>query len=333
MQGTPKGCWTLCCSVQWKVTVQASRFKKREGLVAWFAGWMFQGQRSGFTASVQCPQNSQDSCSHLQNAGRLPRHAVLFRYGGLRAGADFYFLRHRTRPDDDFLGDLGLWGQHSELWPVTLVPQLNRPGQGSTVQLVVSGVKILHTALHPTGLNPPDIRFQIQHDDAQLHQPDSPGGFSDAKPSRKRASSYLTALEQHALVTGLVPGGNRYFYTVGGGACAVSDVFNFSSHPGVGADIPVTFAMMGDLGQTNNSQGTLDHVAAHAGDFAAIMHFGDLSYADGNETRWDSWGRLVQVWAPLQSSCRGGDAPHAAPSLLAASPLPACSPSLPACHG
>jgi hypothetical protein len=104
----------------------------------------------------------------------------------------------------------------------------------------------------------------------------------------------LRSLSQHALITGLVTG-TQYFYTVGGGNCAVSSVFNFSSHPGVGADISLTFVTIGDLGQTNNSQSTLDHITAHVGDFGAIMHFGDLSYADGNETRWDTWGRLVQV--------------------------------------
>lgn len=77
-------------------------------------------------------------------------------------------------------------------------------------------------------------------------------------------------------------------------------MFNFSSHPGIGPNIPLTFVTIGDLGQTNNSQSTLDHIQADIGDFTAILHFGDLSYADGNETRWDTWGRLVQVRGPAR---------------------------------
>jgi acid phosphatase type 7 len=104
---------------------------------------------------------------------------------------------------------------------------------------------------------------------------------------------YTSPFLQHALLTNL-EASTRYYYTVGGGDCESSAVFSFQSHPGVGADIPLTFCMLGDLGQTNNSQGTLDHIAQKAGGFASILHFGDLSYADGNETRWDTWGDLVQ---------------------------------------
>ena len=92
----------------------------------------------------------------------------------------------------------------------------------------------------------------------------------------------------------------------------------------MGSDIPLTFAMIGDLGQTNNSQGTLDHVAAHVGKFAAVMHFGDLSYADGNETRWDTWGRLVQV----RNVCRALPSSYALSSILSTNAARRVRPSL-----
>ena len=52
---------------------------------------------------------------------------------------------------------------------------------------------------------------------------------------------------------------------------------------------------MGDLGQTANSEQTLEHMAASGA--ASVLNVGDLSYADGEQPRWDSYGRLVQVSA------------------------------------
>jgi acid phosphatase type 7 len=72
----------------------------------------------------------------------------------------------------------------------------------------------------------------------------------------------------------------RYFYRVGGTVCGYSYVMNVTTHPGVGAGVvPLRFAMIGDLGQTNNSADTLQHMASRPGGFASIFLFGDLSYA------------------------------------------------------
>jgi len=49
---------------------------------------------------------------------------------------------------------------------------------------------------------------------------------------------------------------------------------------------------VGDLGQTENSAQTLEHLMANRP--ASVLNVGDLSYADGEEQRWDSYGRLVQ---------------------------------------
>ncbi|GAB9470304.1 hypothetical protein Gpo141_00007554, partial [Globisporangium polare] len=56
---------------------------------------------------------------------------------------------------------------------------------------------------------------------------------------------------------------------------------------------PVTIGVVGDLGQTMYSKQTLRHLASRT-DMSAIIHAGDLSYADSNQARWDSWGSLVQ---------------------------------------
>lgn len=51
----------------------------------------------------------------------------------------------------------------------------------------------------------------------------------------------------------------------------------------------------GDLGQTEWTQSTLDHIGKSNYDMLLLP--GDLSYADFIQTRWDSFGRLVEPLA------------------------------------
>jgi hypothetical protein len=66
--------------------------------------------------------------------------------------------------------------------------------------------------------------------------------------------------------------------------------------PGARAGLPLTLGLVGDLGQTADSAATLEHLAATAP--AAALLVGDLSYADGEQPRWDSWGRLLAARGP-----------------------------------
>ena len=50
--------------------------------------------------------------------------------------------------------------------------------------------------------------------------------------------------------------------------------------------------LIGDLGQTDDSKTTLAHLSSHV-DASAVLLVGDLSYADCEQTRWDSWRELV----------------------------------------
>jgi hypothetical protein len=114
--------------------------------------------------------------------------------------------------------------------------------------------------------------------------------------------SYTSPYLYHVPLAGLTPN-TVYFYTVGDATSGVSPVANFTSHPGVGPAVtnpdgsPFTIAVIGDLGQTDNSASTVAHVLAGASNM--VMHVGDLSYADSLETRWDSWGVLL---SPLSST-------------------------------
>ena len=117
-------------------------------------------------------------------------------------------------------------------------------------------------------------------------------------PTTYSVSSYTSPWIYHVTLDGLTPGA-QYYYTVGDSTSGVSPVMSFTAHPGasVGSATDYTFAIIGDLGQTNNSASTVAHVLNNKG-VSAVIHVGDLSYADADETRWDSWQQLV---APLAS--------------------------------
>jgi len=51
----------------------------------------------------------------------------------------------------------------------------------------------------------------------------------------------------------------------------------------------------GDLGQTDWTASTLQHVAAHGYD--VLLFAGDLSYADYVQPRWDSFGQMMSPYA------------------------------------
>lgn len=58
--------------------------------------------------------------------------------------------------------------------------------------------------------------------------------------------------------------------------------------PGAG----FTFAALGDMGTTDNARANLD--AIDALDPAFVLHTGDISYAEGDQTRWHAWFEMVE---------------------------------------
>jgi hypothetical protein len=112
-------------------------------------------------------------------------------------------------------------------------------------------------------------------------------------------AAYTSPFLHHVLLSGLPPN-TPIFYSVGGDASGFSPVMSFTSHPGYGLQANGSyFAVIGDLGQTSNSVDTVNHIVASPHPFTAMIHAGDLSYADSDEPRWDSWQQMV---APLASS-------------------------------
>ena len=75
-----------------------------------------------------------------------------------------------------------------------------------------------------------------------------------------------------------------------------SDILSFKTNQYIGSIIPQIFTVVGDLGQTIDSKYTIDHMLKQQYS-NMILHVGDLSYADCNQTLWDSYGELIEPLA------------------------------------
>ena len=120
---------------------------------------------------------------------------------------------------------------------------------------------------------------------------------------------YNSPLIHHAVVVDLQPN-TTYFYKVTVENGLYSPMFNFSTPAPRGSlpaeHVPSVTVICGDVGQTMHSRNTLNAIMEHRGyaklgalgavEFGILV--GDMSYADGNSTRWDTWGEMMQ---PLSS--------------------------------
>ncbi|KAL2254781.1 purple acid phosphatase 2 [Sesamum indicum] len=88
----------------------------------------------------------------------------------------------------------------------------------------------------------------------------------------------------------------KYYYEVGIGH--TRRTFWFTTPPAVGPDVPYTFGLIGDLGQSYDSNRTLTHYERNPAKGQTVLFVGDLSYADNypnhDNVRWDTWGRFVE---------------------------------------
>lgn len=101
---------------------------------------------------------------------------------------------------------------------------------------------------------------------------------------------YRSPLLLQARVT-LEPG-RKYRYRLGGGAWRRLRLPPAVSQNAVSA---LKVAMVGDIGQTQNSAATCRDIRAHADELDLGVILGDLSYADSNASRWDSFHRLFDL--------------------------------------
>lgn len=94
----------------------------------------------------------------------------------------------------------------------------------------------------------------------------------------------------HHVVIGPLEANKTYFYRCGRNG----EERSFKTPP---SQFPVTFSVVGDLGQTGWTSSTLEHIQQCNYDIHLLP--GDLSYADYWQPSWDSFGRLIE---PLASS-------------------------------
>lgn len=93
----------------------------------------------------------------------------------------------------------------------------------------------------------------------------------------------------HDVVIGPLEPSTQYYYHCGSDS---SPELSFKTPP---AQFPIKFAVVGDLGQTEWTKSTLQHIAQSNYDMLLLP--GDLSYADLYQPLWDSFGRLVEPQA------------------------------------
>lgn len=105
---------------------------------------------------------------------------------------------------------------------------------------------------------------------------------------------YACILDTTRLGSSFAPGSTLYYQVAASAALNASAVFSTPSHPGVGKS-GVLLALLGDLGTSQNSVSTIEHVLANPEQLSAIVHVGDLAYADGDAAEWDTYGELFSA--------------------------------------
>ncbi|CAA0290577.1 unnamed protein product [Arabidopsis thaliana] len=121
-----------------------------------------------------------------------------------------------------------------------------------------------------------------------------------ATTSSYRYFDYTSGYLHHAIIKE-IEYKTKYFYELGTGRSTRQ--FNFMTPPKVGPDVPYTFGVIGDFGQTYASNQTLyNYMSNPKGQ--AVLFAGDLSYADDHpnhdQSKWDSYGRFVEPSAAYQ---------------------------------
>ncbi|XP_052177011.1 probable purple acid phosphatase 20 isoform X2 [Diospyros lotus] len=120
----------------------------------------------------------------------------------------------------------------------------------------------------------------------------SPGVYDSSANGTSSSYRYLMyqSGEIHDVVIGPLKPNTVYHYRCGSDS---DPELCFKTPP---AQFPINLAIVGDLGQTDWTSSTLQHISES--NYDVLLLPGDLSYADMVQPLWDSFGRLV---APLAS--------------------------------
>ncbi|KAE8730388.1 Purple acid phosphatase 2 [Hibiscus syriacus] len=106
---------------------------------------------------------------------------------------------------------------------------------------------------------------------------------------------YTSGYIHHCIIRNLEYN-TKYYYEIGDSDS--NRKFWFTTPPPVSPDAPYTFGIIGDLGQTFDSNSTITHYEQNPRKGQTVLYVGDLSYADiypnHDNVRWDTWGRLIE---------------------------------------
>nr|GMD44443.1 probable purple acid phosphatase 20 [Ipomoea batatas] len=118
----------------------------------------------------------------------------------------------------------------------------------------------------------------------------SPGNYQFSADGTTTEYTYLLykSGEIHDVVIGPLNSNTVYYYRCGGSGGSAPE-YSFKTPP---SGFPIKFAIVGDLGQTDWTKTTLEHIGKSNYDMLLLP--GDLSYADRYQPLWDSYGRLVE---------------------------------------
>ncbi|KAG5596953.1 hypothetical protein H5410_038185 [Solanum commersonii] len=121
-----------------------------------------------------------------------------------------------------------------------------------------------------------------------------------AKTTSYKYYNYTSGYIHHAIIKRLKYN-VTYIYQLG--EHNSTRTFSFTTPPKVGPDVPYIFGIIGDLGQTFDSNQTLEHYLSNPKGQAMLV-VGDLSYADHypfhDNVRWDTFGRFIEKSAAYQ---------------------------------
>ena len=182
--------------------------------------------------------------------------------GTAMAGETHYFRRGPPTPDlplDDPL-----------LRPSTFIEQVHVTGGRADAAIITwitnttshGTVKVCRTAAHPY------CRTFMPKHHALSYLLDPPSYYPGESPCTGPSNYtnpdcyYTSGVVHSAAIRGFLEPATAYTYTFSDDTADQS--FGFTTPPAKGADVPLTFAVVGDLGQTGNSSATVDGIYAHA---------------------------------------------------------------------
>ncbi|PIM97700.1 Purple acid phosphatase [Handroanthus impetiginosus] len=119
----------------------------------------------------------------------------------------------------------------------------------------------------------------------------SPGDNTFSANGTTNVYNYLTyrSGQLHDVIIGPLNPNTVYYYRCGLNS---SPELTFKTPP---SQFPIKFSIVGDLGQTEWTISTLQHIAKS--NYDVFLLPGDLSYADSDQPAWDTFGQLVQSLA------------------------------------